>query len=99
MKDFYRILNYVKPYYGFALLNILFNLLTVVFSLVSLTMIIPFLGILFGEIDNIQSPSSNDFISLKDHLYYQIKEIINSMRQIDALMFICLLILTTFYSF
>ena len=97
MKDFYRILNYVKPYYGFALLNILFNLLTVVFSLVSLTMIIPFLGILFGEIDNIQSPSSNDFISLKDHLYYQIKEIINSMRQIDALMFICLLILTTFF--
>jgi len=100
MKDFYRILRYVKPYYRFALLNIVFNILTVLFSLVSLTMVIPFLGLLFGtiEVKNIK-PEAFSFStdSLKDHFYYQINSIIESGTKIDALLFICGLILVTFF--
>ena len=100
MKDFFRILKYAKPYYIYIILNVVFNILTVLFSLVSLTMVIPFLGLLFGtiEVDNIKpegfylTPES-----LKDHFYYEINTIILSGEKEDALFFICVLILITFF--
>ena len=100
MKDFYRILKYVKPYLPYAILNVAFNILTVLFSLVSLTMVIPFLGLLFGTIEtDIIKPESFTFStsSIKDHFYYEINSIIESGEKIDALLFICVLIFINFY--
>ena len=99
MKDFYKILTYIRPYYKYVGLNILFNILTVFFSLVSLTMVIPFLGLLFGTIkdENISKDGSLNSGNIKDYLYNQIDSIINSGDKIDALLFICMLILTTFF--
>jgi len=100
MKDFYRILSYVKPYYNFTILNVIFNVLTVLFSLVSLTMIIPFLGLLFGTMEvDIVHPEQYSFTlsSAKDYFYYQINAIIESGTKVDALLFICGLILVTFF--
>ena len=100
MKDFYRILNYVKPYYRYAFLNIIFNVFAVLFSLVSITMVIPFLGLLFGTMKaDIIKPESFTFStsSIKDHFYYEINSIIESGEKIDALLFICGLILITFF--
>ena len=100
MKDFFRILIYVKPYYKYVVLNIFFNVLTVLFSIVSLTMIIPFLGLLFGTInlETLYEPNlSLNFSSVKDYFYFQIHFIIKSGTKIDALLFICVLILTTFF--
>ena len=100
MKDFYKILSHVKPYYKSALLNMLFNLFAVLFSLVSITMIIPFLGLLFGTI-NIEFSSipklSFSAISVKNYFYYHINSIIDSGSKTDALLFICGLILITFF--
>ena len=48
IKKYLRILAYVKPYWVSALLNIVFNLLVIVFSLVSFVMLVPFLNLLFG---------------------------------------------------
>ncbi|MDG2059122.1 MAG: ABC transporter ATP-binding protein [Flavobacteriales bacterium] len=100
MKDFYRILNYVKPYYRYAFLNMIFNVFAVLFSLVSITMVIPFLGLLFGTMEtDIVKPESFTFStsSIKDHFYYEINIIIESGEKIDALLFICGLILITFF--
>lgn len=100
MKDFFRILKYAKRYYIYAILNIVFNILTVFFSLVSLTMVIPFLGLLFGtiEVENIQPESfSLTPESIKDHFYFEINTIIESGEKLDALFFICVLILITFF--
>ncbi|MBT5699725.1 MAG: ABC transporter ATP-binding protein [Flavobacteriales bacterium] len=100
MKDFYRILNYVKPYYRYAFLNMIFNVFAVLFSLVSITMVIPFLGLLFGTMEtDIVKPESFTFStsSIKDHFYYEINSIIESGEKIDALLFICGLILITFF--
>lgn len=100
MKDFFRIFKYAKPYYIYAILNIVFNILTVLFSLVSLTMVIPFLGLLFGtiEVDHIKPEgfylTSESF---KDHFYYEVNSIIMSGEKEDALFFICVLILITFF--
>lgn len=100
MKDFFKILKYAKPYYIYAVLNIVFNIITVFFSLVSLTMAIPFLGLLFGtiEVENIQPESfSLTPESIKDHFYFEINTIIESGEKVDALFFICALILITFF--
>ncbi|MBS1612121.1 MAG: ABC transporter ATP-binding protein [Bacteroidetes bacterium] len=51
MKNLMRILSYVRKYSAFALLNVFFNALTILFSLFSLVMLIPFLQVLFKESD------------------------------------------------
>ena len=78
----------------------IFNVFAVLFSLVSITMVIPFLGLLFGTIEtDIIKPESFTFStsSIKDHFYYEINSIIESGEKIDALLFICGLILITFF--
>ena len=78
----------------------IFNVLAVLFSLVSITMVIPFLGLLFGTMEtDIVKPKSFTFStsSIKDHFYYEINSIIESGEKIDALLFICGLILITFF--
>ena len=56
MQYFLRIVRYIKPYTAFAIMNILSNILSVLFSLVSLTMVIPFLGILFETQEKVYNP-------------------------------------------
>jgi len=48
MKKLYRVLAYVFPYWGHLLANLFFNIITIVFSLFSLALLIPFLNLLFG---------------------------------------------------
>ena len=98
MKDFLRVLNFAKPYWIYAVFNIVFNVLSVIFSLVSITMIIPFLGLLFGTQEKVYTTSSLDFNtnSIKENFYFHITQIIDSRGQIDALFFICGLVLIMF---
>jgi len=99
MKDFFRILKYVKPYLGFAGLNIFFNILNILFSLVSITMIIPFLGLLFGTQQKVYNPIDLSFsaISVKENFYALITNIIDDKGKVEALVFICVLILVMFF--
>ena len=87
MKEFFRILNFAKPYLPFALANIVFNILTVLFSLVSLTMVIPFLGLLFGTQEKVyEAPAlSLNVDSIIQNFYYYITQIIESKGQVEAL--------------
>jgi ATP-binding cassette, subfamily B, bacterial MsbA len=47
MEKYKRIFQYIKPYSGKVFLNIFYNFLSVVFSVFSVAMVIPVLGILF----------------------------------------------------
>jgi subfamily B ATP-binding cassette protein MsbA len=49
MAKLFSVLKYVKGYWGYASLNILFNILFSVFSVVSIAMVIPFLDLLFNN--------------------------------------------------
>jgi subfamily B ATP-binding cassette protein MsbA len=51
MSDLIKIGPFLKPYKHFIALNFIFNLLSVIFSLFSISLIIPVLGILFGTIE------------------------------------------------
>ena len=98
MKDFFKVLRFAKPYWVYAVLNIVFNILTVIFSLVSITMIIPFLGLLFGTQEKVYEAPELSFSasSITENFYFQITQIIETRGQIDALLFICPLVLVMF---
>jgi subfamily B ATP-binding cassette protein MsbA len=98
MKDFFKVLRFAKPYWIYAVFNIVFNILTVIFSLVSITMIIPFLGLLFGTQEKVYEAPELSFSasSISENFYFQITQIIETRGQIDALLFICLLVLVMF---
>ena len=99
MKDFFRILKYVKPYLGYAGLNIFFNILNILFSLVSITMIIPFLGLLFGTQQKVYNPIDLGFSTsaIKENFYALITRIIDDKGEVEALVFVCILILVMFF--
>jgi len=48
LKDLSKILRYIKGYKTYALLNVLFNVISMVFNVFSFAMIIPFVQILFN---------------------------------------------------
>ena len=99
MNDFFKILKYIKPYLFYAGLNIFFNTLNILFSLVSITMIIPFLGLLFGTQQKVYNPIELGFsaISVKENFYALITNIIDDKGKLEALVFICVLILIMFF--
>lgn len=99
MKKFYRLLRYIKPYWLFALLNVVFNLLTIIFSLFSFALLIPFLNLLFGtESLLVEKPEfSVNTESLIASLNYLISSIIVEKGQLQALAFICMVLITAFF--
>lgn len=99
MKKFYRLLRYIKPYWLYALLNVLFNLLTIVFSLFSFALLIPFLNLLFGT-DSLVTEKPDFSLNteaLIDSLNYLISSIIIQKGQLQALGFICIVLITAFF--
>ena len=103
MKKILRILKYAKNYKSFAYLNVLFNILSIVFSLFSFTLLIPFLDLIFQK-------SENDYLSyiekgkpvfsisadyVIDSFYFELSDIIISNPddgKYYALLFICALV-------
>jgi len=98
MKKFYRILAYTKPYMGYAGLNTLANLLTIVFSLMNFALLIPFLNLLFGvsELVTVKPEFHMSTQGLLQSLNYYISQIIITQGKMEALVFICVIILVSF---
>ena len=69
------------------------------FSLVSLTMVIPFLGILFKTQEKVYEvqPLTFSAESIKDNFYLVISKLIDSKGEMEALFFICILVLVNFF--
>ncbi len=95
MKKFLKIISYIIPYKFYVLLNVGFNILTVIFSLFSFTMAIPFLGILFNNqtIVNEPVPLKFSFESVEHNFNYYLSQIIVIYGEKKALLFICILVI------
>lgn len=99
MKNFLKIAGYLLPFKRNVFFNIFFSLLSVVFSLFSLTMAIPFLGILFKNQDLITQklPFALNAETIKHNFYYYLSQIILDNGEFYALIFIGgLFIITSF---
>lgn len=99
MKNLLKVLKYAIPYWGFALLNILFNILSVLFSLVSFAAVIPVLNILFKLEKPLESVGELEWNleSLKTHFYYQIGNLIDAYGELKVLAFICVLLVVFYF--
>ena len=99
MHFFLKVLKYIKPYYSYVGLNIFSNILSVVFSLFSLTMVIPFLGILFGTQEKVlqANPLTFSADSIKENFYFFISKTVEEAGKVEALMMICILVLSMFF--
>ena len=99
MKKFTRVLGYIKPYWGQLGLNVFFNILTIVFSLFSFALLIPFLNLLFGieEMVTEQPEFALSIDTLLGYLNYQISSVIIEQGRINALVYICLVLLIAFF--
>jgi subfamily B ATP-binding cassette protein MsbA len=99
MKKFLRILAYIRPYWVHAMLNVISNILVIVFSLVSFVMLIPFLNLLFGKEELVMTRPVFNFNaeSLIEYLNYFISKTIIENGKVDALIFICVFLLSTFF--
>ena len=73
--------------------------MSVLFSLVSLTMVIPFLGILFETQQKVYNPPpiSLSADAIKNNFYAIISSTIDEKGKVSALLFICILVLVTFF--
>jgi ATP-binding cassette, subfamily B, bacterial MsbA len=96
MKQFQRIFKYLRDYKGKIVLYFLCILLSIVFSMVSLAMLAPFLKLLFNQNDLVTTRpeailSASDLL---DFLMYQISKLIMENGTEAALAFICLIIIS-----
>src|SRR6056297_3640020 len=94
MNTFKKVLKYIKPYSGHATGSIIFATLGSLFSLFSLTMAIPFLGILFKEQPMVTEPMpfSMNEEALFHNFNYFISQIILSQGERRALLIVSLIV-------
>lgn len=98
VKNYFRLLGFLRPYKTQAFLSIFFNLLTVVFSLFSLTMIVPFLNVLFSQDRHyVKSELSLSVKSLLNNFNYYLAQFVDQHGQMQALMLISLLVVVLFF--
>lgn len=98
MKKFSRVLAYIIPYWGAAALNVISNLFTIIFSLFSFALLIPFLNLLFNinKLVTVKPELHLSTHSALNYLNYYVSQIIIQHGKIQALIFICAIILASF---
>lgn len=91
MKKLISVLRYALPYWKYAVLNIIFNLLGVIFSLVSFALVVPVLQILFKtrELVLTAPPLAMNTDSMMANFDYYVSKIIMEKGETTALLYIC----------
>jgi subfamily B ATP-binding cassette protein MsbA len=99
MKRFSRILFYLRSQKRNIVLYLLFNLLSVIFSLVSLAMLAPFLQMLFGKEKFNNIPPEFHFTgeSILNYLKFLVGSLIQEHGEIYALGAICVIIIVSIF--
>ena len=99
MKRFSRILFYLRSQKKNIVLYVIFNLLSVIFSLVSLAMLAPFLQMLFGreKLLNVQPNWHFTATGILNYLKYIISQLIQQHSLIYALGAICVIIVVSVF--
>lgn len=97
MKTFLKIFTYLKPYVRPLFLANLFMLLFVIFSTLSVALIMPLVDLLFGNTPvPVSSPAGIGLLSLKEIITSEISEYLNRYDRITLLQYLCLAIAVAF---
>lgn len=104
-KDLAKILRYIKGYKGYLALNVVSNIISLIFSLFSFAMIIPFMQILFTTDPDAQAkiiaqgqPAFKFSGSwLSEYFSYEVAHFISTKGSEYVLLFICFLLITVIF--
>jgi len=100
MKKLIKVLRYAFPYWGYASLNVLFNILSVLFSLASFALFIPVLQMLFKTTqipDSAPPLNLTNLESIKDNFYFEIGSLISQHGEERALVYISIAIVVLYF--
>ncbi|MFT6165764.1 MAG: subfamily B ATP-binding cassette protein MsbA [Vicingaceae bacterium] len=99
MKSLAKVLRYIATYKIHAFLSVVSNIFSVIFHLLSLLVLIPFLKLLFGKSEPVlEKPSFSwtaDFIT--DYLSYQMTPHIETNGLMGALYYLCIAVGVLFF--
>ena len=100
MKSFWRLLTYIKNYRLHFTLAITSNVLTALFTVVSIPILIPFLEILFDRREGVFDKPQiqiGDLSSLEQYFNYYLTQLIQTQGKESALTFVCTAIVIIFF--
>ncbi|RPI68143.1 MAG: ABC transporter ATP-binding protein, partial [Ignavibacteriales bacterium] len=97
MKIFWRFFKYLKPYIKPLLIANLCMLLFVIFNLLSIGLIMPFIDLLFNPGKPVLKPGQDiSIFDIKDYLSYQLNQFAAQYDKLDLLLYLCILIILIF---
>ena len=104
MKNFFELYRYTFKYKLLAILTIVFNLLYVIFNLISFALFIPFLQLIFNPEQDVVIPSKPiydggfvDFFSYCTDYYNYFMESMVASDPKKALLFVCISVFVAFF--
>ncbi len=94
MKKLISILRFLVPYWLTALVSVICNLLAALFSVISFTMVIPFLGLLFSTQEFVSDsiPFNLSVDSVQHNFNYILGSIVEEKGSLKALLFIIIVV-------
>jgi subfamily B ATP-binding cassette protein MsbA len=100
MKKLFSVLKYTKDYKGYTALNILFNIFFSIFSVFSISLVIPFLELIFKDNDSKLQETVNKGLpelsfsleGITDWGYYQMCLMVIEQGKAQTLLVICLVV-------
>ncbi len=99
MKSLIKVLKYIRPYKSYAILSVSSNLLSVLFNLISLLVLMPFMELLFkGSREVLVEPEfemSSDYF--KDWMAFKMSPYIAEMGVEGGLYFLCIAVGVLFF--
>ncbi|HRE41811.1 MAG TPA: ABC transporter ATP-binding protein [Ignavibacteria bacterium] len=95
MSNFRKVFKYVKPYRTQFILNNIFTILTVIFSLLSVLMLFPLIDLLFNN-SKISQQEVTSIWDIKTFILYHLSIYLSEMEKSTLLLYICGLIFITF---
>jgi len=98
MKSFWRLLRYLGRYQSLVVAAIGCNILTAVFTVISIPMLIPFFQILFDRTEMAVTPPAEPlgFSNVMEYVNYQFTQLINTQGQETALAYVCMAIVVVY---
>ena len=92
-------MRYAKPYWVYAVINVFFNIIVILFSLVSFGALIPILQILFKMSKPVTSapPFAFNQDAIMQNINFYISDLIAKYSEITVLAYICILLVALYF--
>ncbi len=98
MKQYFRIVSYLKDFWKPLVLATFFNILYVIFSTLSVGSVMPFIDIIFNPANQLnQQPVAFSLFKLRDYISFQLNQLVVRYDRLDLLLGLCIAIVVTFF--